>query len=183
MQTVCTISQMTDFDRILGTHGPVARTLPGFKSRPAQQQMAARIYEALQGREHLLVEAGTGTGKTYAYLVPVLLSGKRVVISTGTRTLQDQLFHRDLPLLSSALGRPARVTLLKGRTNYLCRLRFANIGRQEELLSGSTDPLLLRLNDWALATRSGDLAELPELADAHPVRPHITSTRENCSGP
>ncbi|HEX4377956.1 MAG TPA: ATP-dependent DNA helicase [Steroidobacteraceae bacterium] len=174
---------MTDFDRILGAHGPVAETLPGFKPRPAQQQMAARIYDALQSREHLLVEAGTGTGKTYAYLIPVLLSGKRVVISTGTRTLQDQLFHRDLPLLSSALGRPARVTLLKGRANYLCRLRFSNIGRQEELLRGSTDPLLSRLQDWALATRSGDLAELPELSDAHPIRPHITSTRENCSGP
>src|SRR5579863_6439270 len=182
MQTVCTISQMTDFDRILGTHGPVARTLPGFKSRPAQQQMAARIYEALQGREHLLVEAGTGTGKTYAYLVPVLLSGKRVVISTGTRTLQDQLFHRDLPLLSSALGRPARVALLKGRSNYLCRARLETIGRHGDLLSGHADPLLARISEWSRGTRSGDLAELPELADTHPLRPQISSTRENCLG-
>jgi ATP-dependent DNA helicase DinG len=174
---------MTDFEHILGPHGPLAGTLAGFRARPAQQQMAARIYEALRDHRHLLVEAGTGTGKTYAYLIPVLLSGQRVVISTGTRTLQDQLFHRDLPLLSAVLGRPARVTLLKGRANYLCRLRFADLGRQQELLSGSSDPLLARLSDWALATRSGDLAELPELADAHPIRPHITSTRENCSGP
>src|ERR1700759_2324087 len=158
------MSQIPDFARILGANGPLADALAGFRARPAQQQMAARIHAALCGGQHLMVEAGTGTCKTYAYLVPVLLSGQRVVISTGTRTLQDQLFHRDLPLLSAALGRPARVTLLKGRANYLCRLRFADLGRQEELLSGSSDPLLTRLRDWALSTRSGDLAELPELA-------------------
>src|SRR5208283_559820 len=92
--------------------------------RPAQLQMAQRIEAALAAREVLLIEAGTGTGKTFAYLVPVLHSGRRVLISTGTRTLQDQLFHRDLPLLAGSLGRPARVTLLKGRANYLCRARL-----------------------------------------------------------
>jgi ATP-dependent DNA helicase DinG len=173
---------MPDFDNILGEQGPLASTLEGFKARPAQQQMAARIYAALRAREHLLVEAGTGTGKTYAYLVPALLSGLRVLISTGTRTLQDQLYHRDLPLLAGALGRPARVTLLKGRGNYLCRARFADVGRQEELLTASADPLLARLRDWSLATHSGDLSEVPELADAHPLRPQLTSTRENCTG-
>lgn len=173
---------MPDFGSILGSRGPLKQALAGFKVRPAQQQMAERIHAALQARELLLVEAGTGTGKTYAYLVPALLSGLRVLISTGTRTLQDQLFHRDLPLLSGALGRPAKVTLLKGRSNYLCRSRFADLGRQEQLLSASTDPLLPRLRDWALATRSGDLAEVPELADSHPLRAHITSTRENCLG-
>jgi ATP-dependent DNA helicase DinG len=144
--------------------------------------MAARIDEALQLRQTLLVEAGTGTGKTFAYLVPALLSGLRVLISTGTRTLQDQLYHRDLPLLAAALGRPARVALLKGRANYLCRARFENIGRQGEVLPALADPMLARIADWSLATRSGDLAELPELADAHPLRPHISSTRENCTG-
>jgi ATP-dependent DNA helicase DinG len=173
---------MLEFESILGEHGPLAEALEGFKARPAQQQMAGRIYAALRSRQHLLVEAGTGTGKTYAYLVPALLSGLRVLISTGTRTLQDQLYHRDLPLLAGALGRPAKVTLLKGRSNYLCRARFADIGRQEELLTASTDPLLTRLRDWSLATRSGDLAEVPELADAHPLRPQLTSTRENCTG-
>jgi len=173
---------MPDFEAILGSHGPLAEVLEGFKARPAQQQMAGRIHSALRAREHLLVEAGTGTGKTYAYLVPALISGLRILISTGTRTLQDQLFHRDLPLLAGALGRPARVTLLKGRSNYLCRARFADIGRQPELLTGSADPLIGRLRDWALATRTGDLAEIPELADAHPLRPQITSTRENCTG-
>jgi ATP-dependent DNA helicase DinG len=173
---------MLNLEAILGERGPLARALPGFKVRPAQQLMAARIDAALRSREILLLEAGTGTGKTYAYLIPALLSGLRVLISTGTRTLQDQLFHRDLPLLAGALGRPARVALLKGRSNYLCRARLADIGRQEQLLPVSADALLMRIRDWSQATRSGDLAELPEFADAHPLRAHITSTRENCSG-
>ncbi len=173
---------MSDFADIFSTEGPLARALEGFRERPSQQRMATRISEALASREALLVEAGTGTGKTFAYLVPALLSGLRVLISTGTRTLQDQLFHRDLPLLAAALGRPARVALLKGRGNYLCRARLESIGRQGDLLPAATDPLLARITDWSLATRSGDLAELPELADAHPLRPHITSTRENCLG-
>ena len=173
---------MLNLEDILGADGPLLRALAGFRPRPAQQQMAARIDAALRARETLLVEAGTGTGKTYAYLVPTLLSGLRVLISTGTRTLQDQLFHRDLPLLARALGRPARVALLKGRSNYLCRARLADIGGQEQLLPVSADALLARIRDWSQATRSGDLAELPEFADAHPLRAHITSTRENCSG-
>jgi ATP-dependent DNA helicase DinG len=144
--------------------------------------MALRIQDALAAREVLLVEAGTGTGKTFAYLVPVLQSGRRVLISTGTRTLQDQLFHRDLPLLAGALGRPARVTLLKGRSNYLCLARLSGTTVQSALLPGPGDGLHARILEWALVTRSGDLAELPELPDAHPLRSQITSTRENCLG-
>jgi ATP-dependent DNA helicase DinG len=144
--------------------------------------MAERIQAALAAREVLLVEAGTGTGKTFAYLVPVLRSGRRVLISTGTRTLQDQLFHRDLPLLAGALGRPARVTLLKGRSNYLCRARASATTLQASLVRTPEDGLHARILDWAQVTRSGDLAELPELPDAHPLRAQITSTRENCAG-
>jgi ATP-dependent DNA helicase DinG len=173
---------MLNLTAVLGDSGPLTRVLAGFTARPSQQQMAARIDAALRQREILMVEAGTGTGKTYAYLVPALLSGLRVLISTGTRTLQDQLFHRDLPLLAGALGRPARVALLKGRSNYLCRARLADIGRQAQLLPAAADVLLQRIGDWSQATRSGDLAELPELTDTHPLRPQITSTRENCSG-
>jgi ATP-dependent DNA helicase DinG len=173
---------MPDFAAIFATEGPLAETLEGFRQRPAQQHMATRIGAALERREALLVEAGTGTGKTFAYLVPALLSGRRVLISTGTRTLQDQLFHRDLPLLAAALGRPARVALLKGRGNYLCQARLEAIGRQGELLPAVADPLLSRISAWSMATRTGDLAELPELADAHPLRAHITSTRESCTG-
>jgi ATP-dependent DNA helicase DinG len=173
---------MPNFDAILGADGALARALPGFRPRVAQQQMAARIDAALHARETLLVEAGTGTGKTYAYLIPALLSGLRVLISTGTRTLQDQLFHRDLPLLAGALGRPARVALLKGRTNYLCRSRLLDIGRLQPLLPALADPMLRRVIEWSQAARSGDLAELPEFADSHPLHAAITSTPENCSG-
>jgi ATP-dependent DNA helicase DinG len=171
---------MAGYSTIFSAQGPLSRALEGFRCRSSQQRMAARIGSALEQREVLLIEAGTGTGKTFAYLVPALLSGLRVLISTGTRTLQDQLFHRDLPLLAAALGRPARVALLKGRSNYLCRARLENSGRQGDLLP--LDPLLARIGEWALATRSGDLAELPELGDSHPLRPQISSTRENCLG-
>jgi ATP-dependent DNA helicase DinG len=156
--------------------------------------MAARVQAALEARATLLVEAGTGTGKTFAYLVPALLSGLRVLISTGTRTLQDQLFHRDLPLLAAAIGRPARVALLKGRSNYLCLARLADVGRQAELLPAPADSQMpsasrpsvsqpvASLLEWALASRDGDLAELPELGDEHPWRSRLASTRESCSG-
>ena len=173
---------MTAFSAIFGADGPLAAALEGFRVRSAQQQMAARIAQALEQRERLLIEAGTGTGKTFAYLVPALLSGRRVMISTGTRTLQDQLYHRDLPLLAAATGRPARVALLKGRSNYLCLERLSHIGRQSELLPASADPLLGRIEQWSRITRSGDLAELRELADGDPIRAHISSTRENCLG-
>jgi hypothetical protein len=115
---------MLDLEDIFGPEGPLQRALPDFRFRRQQLRMADRVAAALTNREALVVEAGTGTGKTFAYLVPALLSGKRVLISTGTRTLQDQLFSKDLPLLSAALGRPARVALLKGRSNYLCRHRL-----------------------------------------------------------
>src|SRR5579863_7665945 len=118
---------MLDLEDIFGQGGPLERALPDFRVRREQLRMAQRVDAALAGREPLIVEAGTGTGKTFAYLVPALLSGARVLISTGTRTLQDQLFAKDLPLVSAALGRPARVALLKGRGNYLCRYRLARV--------------------------------------------------------
>src|ERR1700749_5052245 len=119
---------MLDLQDICGDDGPLARALPDFKVRREQLLMAESVGAALAAQESLVVEAGTGTGKTFAYLVPALLSGARILISTGTRTLQDQLFAKDLPLVSAALGRPARVALLKGRGNYLCRYR---LGRAE----------------------------------------------------
>src|SRR6186713_1389300 len=121
---------MQDLEEVFGPTGPLKRSLPGYTPRRSQLAMATRIENALLQRAPLVVEAGTGTGKTFAYLVPALLSGKRVLISTGTRTLQDQLFAKDLPMLSAALGRPARVALLKGRANYLCRYRLAHAGEQ-----------------------------------------------------
>src|ERR1700704_1736578 len=125
---------MLDLSDIFGHDGPLERALPDFKVRRQQLRMAERVATAIDSRETLAVEAGTGTGKTFAYLVPALLSGLRVLISTGTRTLQDQLFAKDLPLVSAAIGRPARVALLKGRANYLCRYRLERIDSHAEQL-------------------------------------------------
>ena len=99
---------MQDLDELFGPQGPLKRSLPGYSPRRSQRAMAARVAQALTNRAPLVVEAGTGTGKTFAYLVPALLSGKRVLVSTGTRTLQDQLFNKDLPLVAGAIGVPAR---------------------------------------------------------------------------
>jgi len=174
---------MQDYDDIFGPEGPLARTLPGFTARPSQMLMAGRVAEALQERTNLVVEAGTGTGKTFAYLVPALLANARVLISTGTRNLQDQLYAKDVPLVAAALGAPARIALLKGRSNYLCRYRLARSTAQRALEGfAPRDELRLRLEAWAQVTRSGDLAEVPGLAEGHPLWPQVTSTRENCLG-
>lgn len=173
-----------DYRDIFGPDGPLARALPGYAYRPEQSTMATAVDAALTHLEPLIVEAGTGTGKTFAYLVPALLSGRSVIISTGTRTLQDQLFRRDVPLLARALGMPVKFALLKGRANYLCRHRLELATAQRELggpRSGSAR-LLARIARWAESTRSGDLAELDDLPDQSPVWPSITSTRENCLG-
>ncbi|HUJ52120.1 MAG TPA: ATP-dependent DNA helicase [Steroidobacteraceae bacterium] len=180
---------MLDLEDIFGHGGPLERALPDFKVRREQLRMAQRIADALGAGESLIVEAGTGTGKTFAYLVPALLSGARVLISTGTRTLQDQLFAKDLPLVSAALGRPARVALLKGRANYLCRYRLAQAGVAHAQLplvesppSRGANSMLARIERWARTTRRGDLAEVRGLSDSHPVWTQVTATRESCLG-
>jgi ATP-dependent DNA helicase DinG len=185
------IPPMLDLEDIFGQGGPLESALPDFRVRRGQLHMAQRVAAALAGRETLVVEAGTGTGKTFAYLVPALLSGARVLISTGTRTLQDQLYSRDLPLVGAALGRPARVALLKGRANYLCRARLGasgDAGEQLGMLGGgaprvrASRAMLARIARWARTTHSGDLAEVRGLSDTHPVWAQVTSTRETCLG-
>jgi|HubBroStandDraft_1064217.scaffolds.fasta_scaffold00078_30 ATP-dependent DNA helicase DinG len=182
---------MLDLEDIFGHDGPLERALPDFRVRREQLRMAERVADALRTRESLVVEAGTGTGKTFAYLVPALLSGKRVLISTGTRTLQDQLFAKDLPLVSAALGRPSRVALLKGRANYLCRhalTRLQDGGEQLAMLTGEAprprgpNSMLARIQRWARTTRSGDLAEVRGLSDTNAVWAQVTSTRDSCLG-
>jgi ATP-dependent DNA helicase DinG len=189
---------MLDLEDIFGPGGPLQSALPDFKSRWQQLRMAQRVATALEHRETVVVEAGTGTGKTFAYLVPALLCGSRVLISTGTRTLQDQLFSKDLPLVAAALGRPARIALLKGRTNYLCRYRLARMGTGGEQLTLDTAAagsgaeavdeattlasMLSRIERWSKTTRQGDLAEVRGLSDSHPIWPQVTSTRDNCLG-
>jgi len=164
---------------ILGPAGLLARRLPGYNHRPQQEAMAEMVAEVLTDGGTLICEAGTGTGKTYAYLIPALLSGRKVLISTGTRALQDQLYHRDLPLVRDALDIPVRIALLKGRANYLCpyRLQLA----LEDHRGGTLEfrRQLLAVRDWASASRHGDIAELALPEDA-PVWPMVTSTSDNC---
>lgn len=175
---------MTDFVDLLGADGPFADKLAGFASRPQQQKLAHQIGQALENAETLVAEAGTGTGKTFAYLVPALLSGKRVLISTGTKTLQDQLFHRDLPVVRQVLGMPVKVALLKGRANYLCRHRMSLLTDSQQGLfeSRAQAAELQRIRNWAETTRSGEIAELPDVPETSPLWMHVTSTTENCLG-
>jgi ATP-dependent DNA helicase DinG len=175
---------MHDWDEIFGADGPLARSVPGFTTRPEQIAMADEVSRALRAGGRLIVEAGTGTGKTYAYLVPVLLSRKRVIVSTGTRTLQDQLFRRDLPTVTGALGLPVRVALLKGRANYLCHHRL-ELAEQQAVARGLRREVATALpyvRDWSRITRNGDIAELARFSESEPVWPWVTSNRDNCLG-
>ena len=162
--------------------GLLSRTVEEFKSRDGQTEMAGSIARTIEAGGVLVVEAGTGIGKTFAYLVPVLLSGARVLLSTATKTLQDQLFGRDLPLLSRALGLPVRAALLKGRGSYLCLQRLQAARQQWSIAGHGALRTLARIEDWAQLTGTGDLAELPGLDERSPVIPIVTSSRDNCLG-
>jgi ATP-dependent DNA helicase DinG len=175
---------ISDYGEVFGAAGPLARALPGYAYRPEQAAMAKAVGQALARLEPLIVEAGTGTGKTFAYLIPALLSGRSVILSTGTRTLQDQLYRRDLPLLAKALGLPVTVALLKGRANYLCRHRLELITQQGALIPPERGlaRALARVSRWAATTKTGDLSELTDLPEQSALWPSVTSTRENCLG-
>ncbi len=160
----------------------LARAAQHFRPRQGQLDMALAVAGVIEEGGALVVEASTGVGKTFSYLVPALLSGERVLLSTATKTLQDQLYGRDLPLLIDALGLPASSALLKGRASYLClhrlqQARFLDSGRDRAALK-----LITRIETWAQATQTGDLAELPGLDERSAVLPLVTSTRENCLG-
>ncbi len=166
----------------LSGHGPLAEHDTAFIERSAQQTMAAAVARAIDRREPLVAEAGTGVGKTFAYLVPLLLSGRRALVSTATKALQDQLYLRDLPRLTQALRLPARLALLKGRSSYLCLHRLTQARAGATLPDRFAVRALARIEQWAVATRTGDLAELEGLDERSPVIPLVTSTRENCLG-
>ncbi|HET9821967.1 MAG TPA: ATP-dependent DNA helicase [Burkholderiaceae bacterium] len=174
--------------RAFAGDGPLAVADPHYVQREVQQRFAGAVADAVASRGALVAEAGTGVGKTFAYLVPVLLAGRRALVSTATKSLQDQLFLRDLPRLVDALGVPVRVALLKGRASYLClhRLDLARDGgtpAQPVLLPDRFAVRALeRVRAWAPTTRSGDLAELEGLDERSPVLPLVTSTRDNCLG-
>ncbi len=172
-------------EKTFSQKGALGKAIPGFQPRQAQIDMAQAVAKAIAGESQLVVEAGTGTGKTFAYLVPALLSGKKTIISTGSKNLQEQLFHRDLPLMTSALGFHGNVALLKGRSNYLCLDRLS---RQmvESHTNDAADPQLLtqlvKVRSWSSETKTGDLGECDSLPEDSMIIPTITSTNDNCLG-
>jgi len=164
------------------TQGALAASSAVFQPREGQTVMALAIAEVVQLGGELVVEAGTGVGKTYAYLVPVLLSGERALVSTATKALQDQLFSRDIPKLAQALGLPVKVALLKGRGSYLCLQRLEQSRQGHESSDRVYAHALAKIETWSHATLTGDLSELTGLDDRSPVIPLVTSTRDNCLG-
>lgn len=166
----------------LSDGGALAVVIDGFAPRAPQQQLSMAIAETLEDRAVLLAEAGTGTGKTFAYLVPALLSGLKTIVSTGTRALQDQLYHRDLPRVRDALGVGIKTSLLKGRANYLCRYRLEKSKGEPRFTSKEQITQFQRIVAWGGRTRMGDLAELDALPEDSPLLPMVTSTTDNCLG-
>lgn len=173
---------MHDIHSILSAEGAFAKLIPGFVPRAQQQALALAVAEALEQRQVFIAEAGTGTGKTFAYLVPALLCGKKVIISTGTKNLQDQLFLKDMPLVREALGVPVDLALLKGRANYLCLHRMHLALGEGRFHTRSQLAELQTIRDWSGRTRSGDIAELDALAEDSPLWPQVTSNGDNCLG-
>jgi len=160
---------------------PLADHIDHFSVRPGQQKMAAEISATLLNGNNLVCEAGTGIGKTMAYLLPVLLSGKQVIISTGTKHLQDQLFEKDLPVLKKALNKTSKTIVLKGRSNYLCHYRLQSALSEGRFLDANIH-LLSAIREWAQSTRTGDLGQFEDMEDNSPLMPWITSTADNCLG-
>ena len=169
---------MINLTEFFGPSSPLDELLNGFQSRQGQADMAEEVAYAINEEQHLVVEAGTGIGKTFAYLVPAMVSGQKVIISTGTKTLQDQLYHRDLPLISKAIGRPIATALLKGRSNYLCLNRLELASTNDKFIS--RDLGLVR--QWRHQTATGDKTELADVPETSMVWPIVTSTIDNCLG-
>ena len=162
--------------------GELAVAVPGFVARPSQREMALAVLDAIAERSTLVAEAGTGTGKTYAYLVPALIGGGKVLVSTGTKTLQDQVHAKDIAALVKALKLRLATALLKGRQNYLCLLRLERAGQDDRLPTRESAVQLRAIQRFGRLTTTGDRAELAEVPESAPIWPLVTSTRENCLG-
>lgn len=167
---------------LLGEFGPFAQLIDGFQPRPQQQAMLQAVLEALKTQATAVIEAGTGVGKTFAYLAPALLCDERVIISTGSKTLQDQLYHKDLPLVRKALKSSSKTALLKGRANYLCLHRLKITQSEGRLPDKKSVVWLRRIGDWSGLTRTGDAAELSAVPRDAEIWQRVTSTTENCIG-
>ena len=173
---------MSDLAHLFGPSGPLARHLPGYRVRAQQIEMAQAVEQAIRAQGKLIVEAGTGTGKTFAYLVPALTAGGKTIVSTGTKTLQDQLFHRDLPTVRAALRLPVDVALLKGRANYVCHYHLERAAADGRFASRADVVYLKRVQRFASISATGDKAELAEVPETAGIWSQVTSTRENCLG-
>ena len=167
---------------VFSPDGLLAGSIPGYRLRPQQLEMAERIAAAIAGNKVLVAEAGTGTGKTFAYLVPALLSGGKVIVSTGTKNLQDQLFSKDIPTVRKVLGSPVQVALLKGRANYLCHYHLERAQADGRFFTREDAADAARIARFAKRTKTGDKAECGEVPENSPVWNMVTSTRENCLG-
>ncbi|AWI74054.1 helicase [Parazoarcus communis] len=173
---------MTDFAHLFSSDGPLVQAIPGYRPRPQQVEMAQKIGEAIRGNRVLVAEAGTGTGKTFAYLVPALMSGGKVIVSTGTKTLQDQLFNRDLPTVRAALKVPVSIALLKGRANYVCHYHLERNERDGRFQTPQDAADLRAISRFARVTQSGDKAECTDVREDSAAWIAATSTRDNCLG-
>ena len=162
--------------------GPLAGAIPGYRLRPQQLEMALAVAQAIENNGLLIAEAGTGTGKTFAYLVPALSKGGKVIVSTGTKTLQDQLYNRDIPMVRNALQAPVTVALLKGRANYVCHYHLERAKNDGRFLSRDDVVYLARIESFARTSKTGDRGALAEVPEDATVWPQVTSTRENCLG-
>jgi ATP-dependent DNA helicase DinG len=166
----------------LSDAGLLAQRVGGFQPRQGQTEMAMAVVETIEEGGALVVEAGTGVGKTFAYLVPVLLSGQRALVSTATKALQDQLFSRDIPRLALVLNLPVRVALLKGRSSYLCLHRMEQARHSPQAAQAAYQRAIAKVESWSQVTQTGDMAELPGLDESSSLWPLVTSTRDNCLG-
>lgn len=173
---------MSATKQAFGDEGLLAKAIDGFATRKEQVDMAEAVDQAIVGMHTLVVEAGTGTGKTYAYLVPAMLSDKKTIISTGTKNLQEQLFHRDLPKIKDAMGSGKSTALLKGRSNYLCLYRLNQHTTHVPVNDKSLISDLNKVKHWSTQTRIGDVGELTSVAEDSQVFPYVTSNADNCIG-
>ncbi|MGZ8227284.1 MAG: ATP-dependent DNA helicase [Methylococcaceae bacterium] len=173
---------MTELEAFFNDDGALATVIPGYQLRKAQLEMATAIADAIDDNQHLIAEAGTGTGKTFAYLVPAILSGKKVIISTGTKNLQDQLFNKDLPVIRKAMKTPFIAALLKGRSNYLCTYRLKNALTSTLGFNKEDAAALTKIQSWAKRTPTGDTSEMFDVAEADPIWYQATSSVDNCLG-
>jgi len=181
---------MNSVELAFSQNGALANAIDGFSPRQAQTDMAIEVANSIKGKSSLIVEAGTGTGKTFAYLIPALIANKeaaendeqqkKIIVSTGTKNLQEQLFHKDLPLIKKSLATKAQVALLKGRSNYLCIYRLDQYKESRGQLDAESLADFVKVREWANVTHSGDIGELVNVIENSPVFPFVTSTVDNC---